>query len=106
MYRMVILIAVLFMPGLAMSMDFNEARHLLSRIGFRGTPTEIDRLTLLKYELAVQSLLDGTNYRPLSAPPVWVNNPPPDFKKMRAMSEAERKAFHKECRKEALDLNA
>jgi uncharacterized protein (DUF1800 family) len=42
------------------SLNFDESAHLLRRVGFAGTPEEIDQLTLLGREGAVDSLINYT----------------------------------------------
>src|SRR5215211_440506 len=42
------------------SLNFDEAAHLLRRVGFAGMPEEIDQLTLLGREDAVDSLINYT----------------------------------------------
>ncbi len=94
---------VLASPVGAMSLD--QARHLLSRTGFGGTPAELRVFTKLDYANGVRKLLDGTA-GPLVAPPDWVDEPLSNPRKLRALSEEERKAFRKARRRHAVDLKA
>ena len=46
----------------AAAMDFDEARHLLSRTSFGATPAEINGLEQLDYAAAVDRLLGNVRY--------------------------------------------
>lgn len=101
----ILLVPLAWAPAAA-AVDYPEARHLLSRTGFGATPVEIERLGALNYDTAVRRLLDGTRTEPLTPAPAWVDTPPPDPMRIRAMSETERKAFQRARREEAVDLKA
>ena len=56
------------------ALDYQEARHLLSRTGFGGTPAEIDELLPLSYEEVVDKLLDEMGKAPVLPAPEWTQN--------------------------------
>jgi len=51
------MLAALALPGRAPALDAAEARHLLARSGFGGTPAEIEALAPLTREEAVTAIL-------------------------------------------------
>lgn len=63
-----------------MTMTFEDARHLLARTGFGGTPADIRPLMALSREAAVDHLLAGVGQPATSTPPssVLTALPPPD----------------------------
>ncbi len=88
----------------AAAVSYPEARHLLARTGFGATPAEIERLGAVDYDVAVRRLLNDTRTQPLTPAPTWVDAPPPDPRRVRTMSETERKAFQRARREDAIDL--
>jgi uncharacterized protein (DUF1800 family) len=61
-------------PGFATTgMDFDEARHLLSRATFGATPAEIRAVAATDYEAAVDRLLATGHDDTLTASPNWFN---------------------------------
>lgn len=58
--------------GAALAMGFDEARHLLSRATFGGTPEEIRAIARLDYAVAIDKLLRAQRNDPLTATPPWV----------------------------------
>ncbi|MDE3051875.1 MAG: hypothetical protein KGJ48_18480, partial [Nitrospirota bacterium] len=57
-----------------MAMTFHDARHLLARTGFGGTPVEIRELAALDRLAAVERLLDETSRAAKTSPPPDVLN--------------------------------
>ncbi len=55
----------------AQAMEKDEARHLLARTGFGGTPAEIDQLLPLTREQAVDALIAGTHATTRTKPLEW-----------------------------------
>ncbi|MFQ6021838.1 MAG: DUF1800 family protein [Acidiferrobacterales bacterium] len=97
---------VVGLPTTAVAMTYDEARHLLGRAGFGGTAAEIEALAHLAYGVGVNRLLDVTTSKPQSRAPTWVNEPPPDFRKLRSMTDDERTLFRKQRRKQTMELKA
>lgn len=60
-------------------LTFEDARHLLSRTSFGGTPQEIRALTKMTYREAVEKLLSTLRQSPKTAPPQWLNKAYPDY---------------------------
>ena len=110
------LIAIFFLPisPSLLALDYEEARHLLSRCGFGGTPSEIDRLLPLSQEKAVQAILNTMQVEPTLAPPEWLKEPMEDIVKkktlVQVMSEEQRQQYQKivgqQMRQRAIDLKA
>ena len=85
-------------PGFAI--PFEEARHLLARTGFGSpSPSEIDRIIPLSYEMAVDSILDGVLKRSITPAPKFLNNPS-DHPKLKGMDAETKRAFQKRGMKE------
>jgi uncharacterized protein (DUF1800 family) len=87
-----------------MGMSFDEARHLLGRIGFGGTPTEIRAAMSEDRHVAVSRILETAGSRPRTPPPSWIDRLPPPPQVRRRMSEADRKAFREMRKQEGLEL--
>jgi uncharacterized protein (DUF1800 family) len=103
---LLVLAATLCLPALAAGMTRGEARHLLARTGFGGTAAEIEQLARADYAQAVMGILENTRVQPQTPAPVWVDEPPPDFRKLRGMSEDERRSFRKRRHAQGLELKA
>ncbi|WP_169980844.1 DUF1800 domain-containing protein [Tautonia rosea] len=56
-------------------LDATSAAHLLSRVGFGGTPEEIQRLVDVPVDQAVAWLLDAAEAAEPPQPPAWVRSP-------------------------------
>lgn len=86
---------------IAMSaLEYDEARHLLSRTGFGGTPAEIEGILPLTYEQAVDKLLAKLGNGSMIAPPEWTTQlPEVKPKKNRAllqvMSQDQKRQYRK-----------
>ncbi|MEE2998420.1 MAG: DUF1800 domain-containing protein [Pseudomonadota bacterium] len=93
------LLAVCVVPqGLALS--FDEARHLLARTGFGSpSPSEIDKILPLKYETAVDAILDGVLTEAITPVPKFLNLPI-DHPKLKGMGVKERKAHNSRGKKD------
>ena len=87
-----------------MTLSFQEARHLLARTGFGGSPTEINRLMTMDRQAAVDSLLAGVTQRPVTHPPPDVLSSLPPPQGMKEMTVEQKKAFRQERKDEALAL--
>jgi len=74
----------------ASAMDFDEARHLLSRTSFGGTPAEIRALETLDYVSAVDRLLANVRRDAITAPPGWLNEGPAELRRQQQAAQAER----------------
>jgi uncharacterized protein (DUF1800 family) len=103
-----LLIGLIFLfltPGQAMAMEFEEARHLLSRTGFGASYGEIREIQALDYEAAVDRLLAGTSVTPVTPAPAWISNPITGRPgKEGSLSRNEKKARQKMQRERALEL--
>jgi uncharacterized protein (DUF1800 family) len=95
---------LLWIAPVALGLELDEVRHLLARTSFGGTPAEIAALRPLSYEAAVDRLLNGVRQQPRTAPPTWVDEPPPTPLERRTMSDEERKAFREQVRAHAFAL--
>ncbi len=89
-----------------MTLTFEDARHLLSRTGFGGSPDDIRSLTQLDRVAAVSRVLDGTHRRAVTPPPRWINKLPPSPERRKHLSQGEKQAFREERKEEALELKA
>ena len=88
-----------------LAMQYDEARHLLSRTGFGGSYKEIEQLSKLGYPHAVDQLLNGVNGTVEVQPPSWLFEPIRfDRKRMRDASEEERRDMRREMRQKGLEL--
>ncbi len=80
------------LPGRAASaMDFDEARHLLSRTTFGATPAEIRALETQDYAGAVDRLLGSVRRTALTPPPAWINQGPAELRREQQAAVAEAK---------------
>ena len=85
--------AGLWLPRLghaASAMGFDEARHLLSRTSFGGTPAEIRAIETQDYVASVDRLLAGVRHAALTAPPGWLNEGPAELRRQQQAAQAER----------------
>ncbi len=87
-----------------MPMTFDEARHLLSRTGFGGTPDEIRRVMALDRRTAVAQVLAIAGNKARTPAPTWVNHLPPLPHVRKQWSERERRAFHEEFKLQSQEL--
>jgi len=79
-----------------MAMTFQDARHLLVRTGFGGTPAEIRELAKLDHETAVERLLDGTGRAAKMSPPPDILTALPPVEGMKGMIFEQKKALQQE----------
>ena len=70
-----VLIWFLWIAPVALGLEVDEARHLLARTSFGGTPAEMTALQPLSYAAAVDQLLNGVRQQPRTAPPTcgWMS---------------------------------
>lgn len=87
-----------------MAMTFHDARHLLARTGFGGTPVEIRDLATFDRAAAVERLLAGTSRAAKTSPPPDVLTALPPAEGMKGMTAGQQKAFKQERRDEAFAL--
>ncbi|MDP3089340.1 MAG: DUF1800 domain-containing protein [Nitrospira sp.] len=87
-----------------MPMTFQDARHLLARTGFGGTPEEIRELTALDREAAIDRLLAGVAPTARTSAPSHVLNALPPAEGMKGLSVEQKKAFKQERREDAFEL--
>jgi len=110
-----ILMWIVFLAGIALlarshaavgaPMGFDEARHLLNRTSFAAGPDDIKRFAQLTRAQAVDQLLASTTTRSKTPPPDWASTFESP-RRLRAMSEEERKAFQREQFEKGVDLRA
>ena len=103
---MVLSILLGSMPTAATGISFEEARHLLARIGFGGSSDQIQDLTSQNYEAAVRTILNRTRKTPLTPPPEWVNEPLMSRKLINQLSQEERKELRRQWRRRSFELKA
>lgn len=89
-----------------MPVSFQDARHLLSRTGFGGNLRDIEQLTAMDRESAVDYLLNRAVRRAATNPPRDVVTSIPPQQGLKEMSPEEKKAFKQERKEEALALKA
>lgn len=82
----------------------DEARHLLARTGFEATPQTVSRLAPLSYESAVRRLLDGVRRDPITPAPSWINDPPPEPRRLKELDDAARRHLREQQRERAFQL--
>lgn len=87
-----------------MGITFEDARHLLARTGFGGTPAEIRRLAALDRAAAVESLLSETIRETHAGPPLDVLTALPPAEGMKDLTADQRNALNQERRDEAFEL--
>ena len=87
-----------------MAMTFHDARHLLARTGFGGTPVEIRELAALDRAAAVERLLVGISRAAKTSPPPDVLTALPPAEGMKEMTAEQKKAVQLERRDEAFAL--
>jgi uncharacterized protein (DUF1800 family) len=101
-----IAVLALFVPGLCQAMAFDDARHLLARTGFEIAPPTVARLTPLSHEEAVRRLLENPRRSALTPPPSWADDPLPDPRQLKSLSEEERKALREKHREQSQELKS
>ena len=96
--RRVLMLLLLHAPGAALAADalgFDDARHLLNRTSFAASVDDINAFATLTREQAADRLLAWTGTRVGTRAPGWVNTFESP-RRVRGMSEDERKAFQRE----------
>ena len=89
-----------------MRMSFEEARHLLARTGFGGTPDEIRNFNKLDRHSAVQKLLSETNRQAITPSPLWANSLPPPPRERKGMRPEEKRAFKQQRQERGMELKS
>lgn len=75
----------------ATAMDFDDARHLLSRTTFGATPAEIRALEGQDYGVAVDRLLASMRQSALTPAPGWLSEGPAELRRRQQAAQAESK---------------
>ena len=106
--RLILLILLFLAPVLATAatvLGFDDARHLLNRTSFAANIDDINAFARLTREQAVDQLLSWSGNKVATPAPEWVN----EFvlpRRVRAMSEDERRALVREQAQKGLELRA
>lgn len=90
--------------ALPAAIGVDGARHLLNRTGFSATPEEINAFAALSRADAADRLLKAATITAITAPPGWVNEPPPSPAAVQAKSPEERRALQRLYGEQALEL--
>ena len=104
--RRVLMLLLLHAPGAALAADalgFDDARHLLNRTSFAASVDDINAFATLTREQAADRLLAWTGARVGTPAPGWVNTFESP-RRVRGMSEDERKAFQREQFEKGVEL--
>ena len=96
MLRRLLVLLLLLTPlaTVGAPMGFDEARHLLNRTSFAASVEDIESFSKLTRAQAVDQLLAWTGGKVGTPAPAWIN----EFespRKLRGLSEEERKAFQR-----------
>ena len=97
---------LLFAPAVALAaapMGFDEARHLLNRTSFAASVDDINAFARLTRAQGVDQLLAWTGSKVGTPAPAWVNNFESP-RRMRMMSEEERKQVQREEFEKGVEL--
>lgn len=87
-------------------LGFDDARHLLNRTSFAANVEDVNGFAQLTREQAVDRLLGWTKHPRLTPPPQWVAEPIVSPRRVRMMSEEERKLFQREQFEKGVELRA
>lgn len=98
-----ILLLLLLAPTLR-GLEFEEARHLLTRTGFAPTREEIAAYLPLSREEAVARLLDGHRREVPLPPPAFVEEAPPDPRETKMLPAFLRQGMRQEKRAQGQEL--
>ena len=104
--RHVLLLWLLLVPGAALAagaLGFDDARHLLNRTSFAASVDDINAFATLTREQAADRLLAWTGSRAGTPAPGWVNTFESP-RRVRGMSDEERKAFQREQFEKGVEL--
>lgn len=94
--RSLLTLMLLALPAApALALPPAEARHLLGRVGFAATPTDIARLADQDRATAVRGLIRAAGVKARRAPPKWIND---WARRPGKRGDAERKAFKRQLR--------
>ena len=90
--------------ALPAAIGVDGARHLLNRTGFSATPEEINAFAALSRADAADRLLKAATITAITAPPGWVNEPPPSPAAVQVKSPEARRALQRLYGEQALEL--
>lgn len=109
---LLLLLALLFSPFSAVRADsksipmgYEEARHLLNRTSFTASESQVQEFAQLTREQAVDKLLSSVRTQAQTPPPDWIREVLSP-RKIREMSEEERKNFRRQYREYGIELRA
>lgn len=87
-------------------LGFEDARHLLNRTSFAANVSDIQAFSQLTREQAAERLLAWTRQPTITPPPQWLSEPFESPRRVRMMSEEERKLFQREQFEKGIELRA
>jgi len=85
-------------------MEFDEAKHLLSRTSFSANTDGITQLLALSRQEAVERVIYQVSSQNKLQLPSWIYELPPLSKFRTSLSDSEKKAFRKKIRRRGLEL--
>lgn len=96
--------AMAFAVPVPAAMGYEDARHLLNRVGFGATDAEITANAALTRAQAVERILAQTRTEASVAAPAFVGDPFFPYYKLRGLDEAQRKAMQQRNIEEGFEL--
>src|SRR4051812_23233445 len=88
----------------ATQLGVDDARHLLNRIGFSASKSDIDAYAKLTREQAVDRLLGETRREATTPAPSFATAAFESFRRVRNLTPEERQALQRERREQGLQL--
>jgi uncharacterized protein (DUF1800 family) len=93
-------------PAFATALGVEDARHLLSRVGFGAPPTEVEAYARLTRQEAADRLLAGVGKTAVTPPPAWAGEPFKPRPRVRGMSPEERKLAIRGVNQQVFELQS
>ena len=87
-------------------LGFDDARHLLNRTSFAANVEDVNAFAQLTREQALDRLLAWTKTPRVNPPPQWVAEPFESPRRVRTLSEEERKLFQRQQFEKGIELRA
>ena len=92
--------------ALAQPMGLDDARHLLARAGFGGSPRELAALAQLSRDDAVKRLLAETRTTAQTPLPAWFSEVSPNLRSLQALGPDERRKWQQEQNRRVAEAQA